>query len=168
LREDREHQAVDRWLHLTGSILFNKMRPHRTEQAFALQVQEVSNALARAGALIDQLQARLRDGWDHIESLEVQIQDAQQRADDALHRADLGEEQAKAIEACFDRLLKARLDTAEGKARRREWFLATLVALIVGLATIVIARYLPGLLPTWSADQARSCQDRAYIYRSGS
>jgi putative transposase len=40
--------------------------------------------------------------------------------------------------------LEARLGALERQARRREWMLATVVALIIGVAAILVSHYLVG------------------------
>jgi hypothetical protein len=77
--------------------------------------QEASDALAKAGALFAELQAEVKARRALMESLAAKIQDAERRADEALHRADLNEEQAKSVDAYLDRALKVPLDTVERK-----------------------------------------------------
>jgi F0F1-type ATP synthase membrane subunit b/b' len=110
----------------------------------AVRAQEVSDALTNAQTLFADLEAEVEARTALVEALTNKAQAAERRADDALRRADLSEEQAKAVDAYLGRALKVQLGTVERKARRREWGLATLVGLIVGLASILIAHFLFG------------------------
>ena len=92
----------------------------------AVRAQEVSDALTKAGSLMDELRAEVDARTALIDSLAAKTQDAERRSTDALRRADLNEEQAKAVDAYLDRALGVQLGLAERKARRREWGLATL------------------------------------------
>jgi hypothetical protein len=107
----------------------------------AVRAQEVSNALSKAGELLDELQADVLARTALIDSLAAKTQDAERRADEALTRADLSESEAKAVDAFLDRALKLRLAEVERNARRREWGIGTLVALIVGVGSILIAHF---------------------------
>jgi len=114
----------------------------------AVRAQEVSDALTKAGSLMDELRAEVDARTALIDSLAAKTQDAERRSTDALRRADLNEEQAKAVDAYLDRALGVQLGLAERKARRREWGLATLggliVGLVVGVGSILIAHFLFG------------------------
>jgi len=79
-----------------------------------------------------------------VEALADQADAARERAQQAAQLARLNEEQAAAVNAFLDRLLEARLGTLERQARRREWMLATIVALIIGVAAILVSHYLVG------------------------
>jgi len=106
----------------------------------AVRAQEVSDALIRTGQLIDELQAEVKARMALIENLARQVQDADKRADEALRRAKLSEEDAKAVDAYLNRAVSE----AEARSRRREWGLATFAGLLIGVGAIVIARFLFG------------------------
>jgi hypothetical protein len=110
----------------------------------AVRAQEVSDSLIRTGELIDELQAEVKARMTLIEGLASQARDAEQRAADALSRANLSEEQAKAVDAFLDRAVKLQIDESEGRSRRREWGLATFGGLVIGVAAIAIAHFLLG------------------------
>lgn len=111
----------------------------------AVRAQEVTDALTRVGELLDELQAEVQARMTLIESLAGKAQDAEQRATDALRRANLSEEDAKAVDAYLNRALTVQLSEVEGKARRREWGLGTIGGLVVGIAAILIGHFLFGL-----------------------
>lgn len=110
----------------------------------AERAQEVSDALIKVGALIAELQAEVAARTALIESLATKAQDAEHRADEALRRADLSEEEAKAVDAYLSKALTVQLSEVERKSRRREWGLATLGALIIGVIAILISHFLFG------------------------
>jgi hypothetical protein len=92
----------------------------------AVRAQEVSDALTKAGALMEELRTEVDARTALIDSLAARTQDAERRSADALLRADLNEEQAKAVDAYLDKALQVQLGAVERKAKRREWGLATL------------------------------------------
>lgn len=110
-------------------------------EPLAVRAQQVSDALARAGALFAELESEVNARTALIESLVVKAEAAESRADNAIRRADLSEEQAKAVDAYLDRALKVELAKVERKTRRREWGLATLGGLTIGIASILIAHF---------------------------
>lgn len=115
-----------------------------TPAPLAERAQEVSDALLRVGALIAELQAEVEARMILIDSLAARAKDAEYRADEALHRANLSEEEAKAVDAYLNRALTVQLGEVERKSRRREWGLATLGALIIGVIAILISHFLFG------------------------
>ena len=123
-----------------ADLLFKRLGP--PPAPLAVRAQEVSDALTKARTLFADLETEVEARTALVEALTTKAQDAERRADDALRRADLSEEQAKAVDAYLGRAVKVQLDTVERKARRREWGLATLVGLIVGVASILIAHFL--------------------------
>jgi hypothetical protein len=109
-----------------------------------VRAQEVSDALIRVAELVDELQAEVNARMALIESLTSKAQHAEQRADDALRRASLNEEEAKAIDTYLDRAVKVQISESERRSRRREWGLATLGGLVIGAGAIVIVHFLFG------------------------
>lgn len=113
-----------------------------------VRAQEVSDALARARALMEELQAEVQARTDLMNALAAQIQEAERRSEEAILRAGLNEEQAKAVDTQLNRALQARLSTLERKARRREWGLAMIggliVGLVVGVGSILIVHFVFG------------------------
>lgn len=107
-----------------------------------VRAKQVGEALAKAAELLDELQAEVKLRAVIIKQLEEQTVEAGRRSEDAVLRAALNEEQAKAVDTYLDRALQARLRELEKNARRREVMLGTVVALIVGIATIFISHYL--------------------------
>src|SRR5262245_11483618 len=94
-------------------------------EPLAVRAQEVSDVLTKAGALMGELQAEVQARMDLMNSLTAQTEEAERRSGEAILRAGLNEEQAKAVDSQLDRALQARLSALEQKARRREWGLAT-------------------------------------------
>jgi DNA repair exonuclease SbcCD ATPase subunit len=117
-------------------------------EPLAERAQEVSDALARARALMEELQAEVQARMDLINSLADETEDAERRSAEAALRAGLSEEQANAVDFQLDRALQARLGTLEQKARRREWGLAVagglVVGLIVGVGSILLVHFVFG------------------------
>jgi VIT1/CCC1 family predicted Fe2+/Mn2+ transporter len=99
----------------------------------AVRAQEVSDALTKARALMQELQAEVEARTALMDSLAAETQEAEHRSAEAILRAGISEEEAKAVDSQLDRAIQARLSTLERKARRREWGLATAGGLIVGL-----------------------------------
>jgi hypothetical protein len=108
------------------------------------RTRQVAEALERAGHLVNELEAEVQARSKLIEALAAEAEQAEQRAEDAVRRAAMGEEQAKAVDAYLDRALKNRISSFERSARRREWGLATVVAFIVGIACILVAHFVFG------------------------
>lgn len=112
------------------------------------RAQEVSDALMRAGALVEELQAEVLARSAIIESLFSQTRQAEERAEAAKLRAGLTEEESKAIDNYLDRALINRFAELEKSARKREWSLGTIVALVIGLVvgvgSILIVHFLFG------------------------
>ncbi len=108
------------------------------------RAQEVSEALSNAAELLDELQAEVRLRSVIIKQLGEQTAEAERRSEDAVRRAALDEEEAKAVDAYLDRTLQTRLRELEKKAKRREIVLGTVVALAVGVGSILISHYLFG------------------------
>ncbi|MFF4960240.1 hypothetical protein ACFY2Z_24820 [Streptomyces sp. NPDC001222] len=109
-----------------------------------VRAQQVSEALADAAELLDELQAEVKLRSVIIQKLAEQTADAERRSEDAVRRAALDEEEAKAVDAYLDRALRTRLEELERNARRREIVLGTVVALVVGVASILVSHYLLG------------------------
>lgn len=114
----------------------------------AERAQEVSDALTRASALVEELQAEVLARTAIIESLTSQTREANERAEAAKLRAGLSEEESKAVDDYLDRALVNRLAELEKSAKKREWSLGTIVALLVGLVvgvgSILIVHFLLG------------------------
>jgi hypothetical protein len=104
----------------------------------------VADTAAYAVRLLDSLQKEIAARSAVVEALAGEADAAQQRAQHAAQLARLNEEQAAAVNAFLDRLLEARIGALERQARRREWMLATVVALIIGVAAILVSHYLIG------------------------
>jgi len=113
----------------------------RPPAPLAVRAQEVSTALSRASQLLDELQSEVQARTAVIDSLVAKTQDAERRAGEALTRADLSESEAKAVDAFLDRALKLQLAEAERKARGREWVIGTMVTLVIGIGSILIAHF---------------------------
>ena len=79
-----------------------------------------------------------------MQALVGEVAAAQTQAEHAAQLARMNEEQAAAVNAFLDRLLETRLGALERQARRREWILATVVALIIGVSAILVSHYLVG------------------------
>jgi polyhydroxyalkanoate synthesis regulator phasin len=116
----------------------------RDNVPLAERAQEVTDALTKAGELLEELQTEVKARSVIIDGLASQTKEAEQRAEDAVRRAALNEEQAKAVDAYLDRALKNRLTELERTAGRREWVIGTVVCLIVGIASILFAHFLFG------------------------
>jgi hypothetical protein len=108
--------------------------PSLTEQA-----QMVSEALNNVRQLFEDLEAEVKARSAVVERLTGEAYQAEVRAEEALKRASLNEQEAKAVDAWLDRALQRRLSELERTARRREWLLATIISSIIGLAVGVIA-----------------------------
>jgi predicted nucleic acid-binding Zn-ribbon protein len=109
-----------------------------------VRAREVSDALAKARDLLGELQAEVTARSQIIEDLAGETRQAEQRAQDAAARAGLTEKEAEAVDALLISALKQRLGELKQRARRREWSLATVVALIVGVVSILIAHLVFG------------------------
>lgn len=116
----------------------------RDNAPLAERAQGVTDALTKAGELLEELQTEVKARSAIIDGLASQTKEAEQRAEDAVRRAALNEEQAKAVDAYLDRALKNRLTELDRTASRREWVIGTVVCLIVGIASILIAHFLFG------------------------
>jgi DNA repair exonuclease SbcCD ATPase subunit len=113
-------------------------------EPLAARAQEVSDTLTKAAAMFAELQAEIDARTALIDSLAAKARDAESRAEEAIRRADLSEEQAKAVDAYLERALKAELAKVERKSRRREWGLAIIGGLVIGIISILIAHFLFG------------------------
>ena len=123
-------------------LIFKKFGP--PPAPLAVRAQEVSDALTKASALMDELRAEVDARTALVDSLAAKTREAERRSVEALQRADLTEEQARAVDAYLDRALQVQLGKVEHKARRREWGLAIVGGLIVGVGSILIAHFLFG------------------------
>jgi F0F1-type ATP synthase assembly protein I len=121
------------------------LRSDVTPDPIDVRAREVGFALQRARDLLDELQSEVAARAAIIEGLAAQTQQAEQRATDASARAGLSEKESEAVDALLVSALKTRLAELERSARRREWGLATIVALIIGLivgvASILISHF---------------------------
>jgi len=104
----------------------------------------VADTATYAVRLLDSLQKEIAARSAVVQALAGEIEEAQTQAEHAAQLARLNDEQAEAVNAFLDRLLAARLGTMERHARHREWVLATVVALIIGVASILVSHYLVG------------------------
>jgi predicted nucleic acid-binding Zn-ribbon protein len=149
------YEAVLRTLHVTvpGPIgmdiavadLLRLFRPDAEHDPLDVRAREVGEALQRARDLLDELQSEVTARAAIIESLATQTVQAEQRAAEASERAGLSEKASEAVDALLVSAMKTRLGELERTARRREWGLATIVALIIGLivgvASILISHF---------------------------
>ena len=106
-----------------------------------VRAQQVRDALVSASELLDELQAEVKLRSVIIEKLGEQRVEAEQRTADALLRASMSEEEARAVDSLVDRVLQTRLKELERNARRREWTIGTAVALVVGVASILASHF---------------------------
>jgi len=117
-------------------------------EPLAVRAQEVSDALGKTRALMEELQAEVQVRMDYMNSFSAQIEEAERCSAEVRLRAGLNEEQAQAVDAQLERALQARLSTLERKARRREWGLAMIggliIGLVVGVASILIVHFVFG------------------------
>jgi hypothetical protein len=104
----------------------------------------VADTATYAVRLLDSLQKEIAARSAVVQALAGEVEAARTQAEHAAQLARLNEEQAAAVNAFLDRLLAARLGAMERHARRREWVLATVVALIIGVASILVSHYLAG------------------------
>jgi hypothetical protein len=104
----------------------------------------VADTATYAVRLLDSLQKEIAARSAVVQALAGEIEAAQTQAEHAAQLARLNDEQAEAVNAFLDRLLAAGLGTMERHARHREWVLATVVALIIGVASILVSHYLVG------------------------
>lgn len=104
----------------------------------------VAETVTYAGRLLDSLQREIAARSAIVQALADEVEASKTEAEHAAQLAQLNDQQARAVNAYLDRLLAARLDTMERHARRREWTLATIVALAVGVASILAAHFLVG------------------------
>jgi hypothetical protein len=129
---------------ITGQLAREVFEALQEPDPLDVRAREVSEALARARDLLGELQAEVTARSQIIEGLAVETKQAEQRAQDAAARAGLTEREAEAVDALLSSALKQRLGELERRARLREWSLATVVALIVGLASILISHFIFG------------------------
>lgn len=128
-----------------GLRLQETATPSLTERA-----NLVSEALRNVRQLFADLEAEVQARSAVVERLTGEAYQAEVRAEEAMKRAALNEEQAKAVDAWLDRALQSRLGEMERASRRREWLLGTIVTSIIGLAVgvaaILIAHFWLGFL----------------------
>lgn len=110
----------------------------------AARTAGVTDTRADADRLLAELQAEVKARSTILEHLTARIEEAEQRAEDAGRRAALNEEQAQAVDTYLNRTLENRLTRLERSARRREWLIGTVIALIVGIAAILVTRFAYG------------------------
>lgn len=104
----------------------------------------VADTVTYAVRLLDSLQKEIAARSALVQALAGEVEAAQTQAEHAAQLARLNEEQAAAVNAYLDRLLADRLGAMERHARRREWVLATGVALVIGVASILASHFLIG------------------------
>jgi hypothetical protein len=104
----------------------------------------VADTASYAVRLLDSLQKEIAARSAIVQALAGEVAAAQTQAEHAAQLARMNEEQAAAVNAFLDRLLETRLGALERQARRREWILATVVALIIGVSAILVSHYLVG------------------------
>ncbi|MBS2548796.1 hypothetical protein KGQ19_18175 [Catenulispora sp. NL8] len=127
-----------------GPLFANRLREltKPPKDPLAERAKAVTAALTLSAELLEDLQAEVKAKIALIDGLEARTLVAEGRASDAEIRAALNEEQAKAVDSYLDRAVKHRIGELERSARRREWGLATVVALAVGVASILLSHYL--------------------------
>lgn len=124
---------------LLGNVL-RKLLPAPPKDSAEQRAEVVTAALTLASELLDDLQAEVRAKLAVVDALETRVQSAESRASYAEIRASLSEEQAQAVDDFLDRSGKER----EQSSKRREWVLATGVALAVGVASTLVSHFLFG------------------------
>lgn len=136
-------EAAGQYGNLPAAILAEwlQRRYERERAPLVIRAQEVADALEKTSQMLDELQAEVRARTSLIEALVSQTDEAERRSEDAIRRAQLNEEQAKAVDAYLDQALKNRISELEMRARRREWMIGTVVALTMGVVSILFSHY---------------------------
>jgi hypothetical protein len=116
------------------------------------RIQAAQRNLDECAGTLAQLQAELVTRTNRLQLLADDVARHEERATQAEIRARLGEEQAHAVDALLTRALGAQAEQFEGTidqlekhARRREWVIGTLVALVVGVVSILVSHFAIGL-----------------------
>ena len=77
-----------------------------------------------------------------LDKLKAEAAFANLEAEAAQNTAQLSKEAAHAVNAYWDQMLEDKLGALEKAARRREWTIGTVIALVAGVLSIVFAHFL--------------------------
>jgi hypothetical protein len=72
------------------------------------------------------------------------VEEASRQAEDREKISHVDDETARAFNNLLDQALKRRLDDLERTARQREWLIGTVVAVAVGIVSILVSHFVLG------------------------
>jgi hypothetical protein len=108
--------------------------PDRAQRAFA--------ALQEATELVEEIRAELDARMALLQGVRDQLEQTTREVDNMRVLANADPETLRIANQYFDAALENRLGSLEGRARKREIFLATIVGLLVGVVAIAVAHYM--------------------------
>jgi predicted nuclease with TOPRIM domain len=108
------------------------------------RAKHAARALQEAVTLVEDLRSELDARTALLEDIRRQVAEATERASDMEKLSHVDEETTRLLNKYFDEALKSRLAALERGARGREWFIGTVVALVIGVGVILLSNYVLG------------------------
>jgi hypothetical protein len=108
------------------------------------RAKHAAQVLQEATGLVTELQAELAARTVLLEDVQRQVAEANRRVGDMEKLSRVDSETTTVLNKYFDEALTSRLETLERSARRREWLLGTVGALLFGITAILLSHYLFG------------------------
>lgn len=108
------------------------------------RAKRAARALQEATKLVEELQAELTARTALLEDIKGQVANAAERATDMERLSEVDDQTTKILNKYFDEALKRRLEELEQGARKREWFIGTVIAVAVGVTAILFSHFVLG------------------------
>jgi hypothetical protein len=108
------------------------------------RAKHAARALQEAVTLVEDLRSELDARTALLEDIRRQVAEATERASDMEKLSHVDEETTRLLNKYFDEALKSRLAALERGARGREWFIGTVVALVIGVGVLLLSNYVLG------------------------
>jgi signal transduction histidine kinase len=110
----------------------------------SVRARRAGQALQEATVLVEELKTELDARTALLEDIRRQVEKTNRRAEDMEQLARVDDETTRILNRYFDEALKSRLGDLEHGAKRREWLLGTIGALLFGIIAILLSHYLFG------------------------
>jgi hypothetical protein len=138
----------------SGLMLWQGRKRTRAERASLTQLhasllperaKRAAESLQEATRLVEELKDELDARTRLLEDVKRQVTETTERAEEMETLGQVDEQTTRILNKYFDEALQTRLHKLERSAQRREWLLATVGAVPVGVLVILVAHYLFGL-----------------------
>jgi hypothetical protein len=133
---------------LRASVIFRRMQQDRLAALRAGSLPEraehAAEVLQEATTLVQDLQAELAARTALLEEVKRRAAETSRRVEDLERLSHVDDETTRAFNNLLDEALKRRLEDLERGARQREWFIGTVVAVVVGVVAILVSHFVLG------------------------